>query len=66
MTRKTFDIVRIVDELTARLMPPLDVQFLHRQSVSLTDRGYIWVIGDLTVCRRVNLRLHVQFLDCFF
>ena len=56
MTRKTFDIVRIVDELTARLMAPLDVQLTDRQSDSLTDRNDIWVIVELTVCRRVNLR----------
>ena len=45
-------------------MAHLDVQLIHRQSISLTERGYIWVIVELTVCRRMNLRLHVQFFDC--
>ena len=44
-------------------MAPLDVQLTDRQSDSLTDRNDIWVIVELTVCRRVNLRLHEQFLD---
>ena len=51
------------EEFNGPLMAPLDVQLTDRQSDSLTDRNDIWVIVELTVCRRVNLRLHEQFLD---